>query len=233
MRKISFLCALAALTFVTAACGDDDDTPPPMPMVDLGPADAGPADLGRDMNVPPPVDMGAVDVCAAADAEEALATFDCNGDPVGPGAADALFGSCTPVADPEMNRAGSCTGAGSVCFGEPGEAFCMTPCEGATDGLYAQTGDCAAGSRCITAFSEDGATGYCAPSCASDADCASGYCDPTDGSCYLNPDPPLVPDAGTPDAGTMDTDAGTMDVDAGMGDSDAGAAGADAGPPPV
>jgi hypothetical protein len=228
MRKISFLCALAALSFVTAACGDDDDTPPPMPMADLGPADAGPPDLGRDMNVPPPRDMGSVDVCAAADAEEALATFDCNGDPPGPGAANADFGSCTPDADPEMNPAGSCADPGSICFGDPGVAFCVTPCEGATSGLYAQTGDCPTGSRCLTVFSMDGATGICVPSCATDDECASSYCDPSDGSCYFNPDMP-PPDAGTPDAGMIDTDAGVVDSDAGVVDSDAGVVDSDAG----
>jgi hypothetical protein len=238
MRKISFLCALAALSFATAACGDDDDTPPPMPMVDLGPADAGPADLGRDMNPPPPRDMGAVDVCAAADAEEALASFDCNGDPPGPGAANADFGSCTLDADPEMNPAGSCADPSSFCLSitDSGSSpFCVTPCEGATSGLYAQTGDCPTGSRCLTVFSMDGASGICVPSCASDDECASGYCDPTDGSCYFNPDvPPPTPDAGTPDAGVtdagaMDTDAGVVDTDAGVVDTDAGAMDTDAG----
>jgi hypothetical protein len=235
MRKISFLGAVLALTFTTAACGDDDDAPPPMPMVDLGPADAGPPDLGRDMNVPPPRDMGSVDVCAAADAEEALASFDCNGDPPGRAATNALFGTCTPDADPEMNPAGSCADPSNFCLaladsGSP--AFCVSACEGAASELYAQTGDCPTGSRCLTVFSMDGASGFCVPSCATDDECASNYCDPTDGSCYFDADlPPPAPDAGMPDAGTPDTDAGTPDTDAGTPDSDAGTPDTDAGTP--
>lgn len=231
MRKISFICSLAALAFVAIGCGDDDVTP--TPVTDAGPADLGPTDLGaRDMNVPPPVDAGPPDVCAAADAAEALASWDCNGATTGPGAANGLFGACTPNADPMGDRVGSCT-EGDNCFtvdGSPSPAFCIVSCTGATSALYAQTGGCPTGSRCITAFSMAGDTGYCVPSCEANSDCASGFCDSTDGSCY-SADPVPDTDAGTPDAGPA-TDAGTPATDAGTatdaGDVDAGAI--DAGP---
>ncbi len=220
MRKISFICSLAALAFVAIGCGDDDVTP--TPVTDAGPADLGPTDLGQvDMHVTPPVDLGPADPCVAADSAEALASFDCNGILAALPAANDLFGGCTEDADPMTNPAGTCT-AGDACFGgaagSPSSAFCVSFCTG-PGGNYAQTGGCPTGSRCLTVFGSD-TDGLCIPSCEADSDCASGYCDPTDGSCYFAA--PVDVDAGTPatDAGTV-TDAGTAtdagDVDAGVG----------------
>lgn len=225
MRKISFICSFVALGLVAVGCGDDDVTP----MTDAGPADLGPADLGtRDMYVPPPVDLGPSDPCVAADSTEAAATFDCNGAPTGPGAANDMFGTCTEDADPTTNPQGSCT-AGDACFGPAAGsaslAFCISFCTG-PGGNYAQTGGCPTGSRCLTVFGSD-TDGLCIPSCETDSDCASGYCDPTDNSCYfVAPVDGGVPDdAGTlPDAGTA-TDAGPNDA----GTADDGGP-ADAGP---
>jgi len=241
MRKITFICSLAALALVAVGCGDDDDAPA---MTDGGVDAGGGTDLGRDMNPPPPRDLGAVDPCAAANAAAALDTFECNGPVEPPGAANALFGTCTEavaVGDAGVDPAGSCTDS-QVCFfdapeGSPSLPFCLDTCTGATDGLYAQTGDCPAGSRCITAFFEGGPEGFCVPSCEVDADCASGFCDTRDNSCYFAPgEPPTdggVPtdgggadggttgDAGTDDGGVVDLDAtvptdATVSVDGGV-----------------
>jgi len=234
MRKITFICSLAALALVAVGCGDDDTAPA---MTDGGSSDAG-TDLGpRDMNPPPRPDLGPVDPCAAANAGEALTSFDCNGDVEPPGAANALFGACTEavaVGDAGVDPAGSCTDS-ELCFGgadgTPSSSFCLDTCTGATDGLYAQTGDCPAGSRCLTVFSMDGDTGFCVPSCEVDADCASGFCDTSDNSCFFAPPGPpadggvptdgggadggTTSDAGTDDGGVVDLDA-AVGVDAGV-----------------
>lgn len=211
MHKISFLCSLAALALVAVGCGDDDVTP----MTDGGPSDLGPADLGpRDMNPPPPRDMGPMDPCAAATPAEATATFDCNGAVPGPGAANDLFGACTEAADPATMPEGSCT-AGDECFGfadSPSPAFCVRSCTGTGDN-YAETADCPAGSRCLSAWAD---VSRCMPSCEVDADCASGSCDLSDNTCFFAE--PLPPMDGGVDAGPAD-DAGPVDG----GPADAGA----------
>jgi len=229
MRKITFICSLAALALVAVGCGDDDTAPA---MTDGGSDAGGGTDLGRDMNPPPPRDLGPVDPCAAADGDEAVATFECNGPVQPPGAPNAQFGTCTEavaVDDAGVDPAGSCTDADrclAVVEGSPSNGFCVTECTGATNGLYAQTGDCPAGSRCITAFTTTGDEGYCVPSCEVDADCASGFCDPSDNSCYFAPPGPpadggVPTDGGDADGGTTSDagtdDGGVVDLDAAVG----------------
>jgi hypothetical protein len=219
--------ALASLAFV--ACGDDDGAPPPPP-ADMGPTDAGMTDLGPGTDMGGR-DMGAADPCAAETPAQALANFACNGAPMAPPGANALFGACTE--GDEDTPEGSCTDA-DVCWGDPespSTPFCVTVCAMDPE-LYIASSDCPRGSRCLNVGGPEGFEGFCVPSCARDADCASGYCDLSDGTCYFAEPAPAdggmpdagMADAGMPDAGMADagmTDAATAD-DAGMGDDAAG-----------
>lgn len=219
MSKITFIISLTALALVAVGCGDDDDAPL---MTDGGVDLGGGTDLGRDMNPPPPRDLGSVDPCAAANANEALAAFECNGVVQPPGAANALFGTCTEgvaTGDAGVDPAGSCT-ASDWCFGgapgTPSNSFCVDVCSPDEEGLYAQTGGCPTGSRCLTLFGKIAPDGFCVPSCETDADCASGFCDPADNSCYFQPGPPpmdggVPTDGGSADGGSSD---GGVELDA-------------------
>jgi hypothetical protein len=209
-----------ALAVGLAACGDDGggDAPPPPP-TDMGTVDTSMPDLGPRVDLGgPDMTMTAPDPCAAETPEEALATYACNGAPMPPPEANALFGACTPGT--ETMPEGSCTDADlCVAFEDsPSTPFCVNVCSMRAD-LYAATSTCPRGSRCINFGGEEGAEGLCMPSCSRDADCASGHCDLSDGSCYFaDPAPPDagMPDAGMPDGGIPDAappDGGPSDAD--------------------
>jgi len=196
---VRLLSIIAFASLAAAGCGDDDVTPG---MDAGGMVDGGTmrVDGGRRDSGPVRTDGGPADPCAASDSNPET-TVGCNGDLIGPGAADNEFGGrCTP--DPaEMDPAGSCTDTNAYCWADVGatEGICLELCE--PGGTYVTTGGCPAGARCFT-FDTDYA--LCFADCTMDSDCSTNNCD-GEGSC-VEPTGSAM-DGGTPDGGPS-TDGG-------------------------